>query len=302
MPSLFGVNLVLPSHPFLPMRVRTLIVGFLGIHLLATLLAQLGATGLGIPPQDPLLVHVAYCLTFGGVSGWLLLKGQQMGISTAAIWGGWPRHYAWLPLFGLLVAQLLFSAGSTLLWFYGLFHLAPDYLTDLLESPAFVEPPASQMPVLFLAFQMVAIVIVAPIAEEFVFRGWIFQRWADQAGIPVGLLGSSVLFGLLHLNPIGLTVFGLIMTLLYLQTRSLIVPIVAHMFNNALAWTLQHLSSLSPAGSAQSPLTMSAVDWQVGLAYLALATPILVFFMVKQWPSGSSRLPYLQNLDPTLKQ
>jgi membrane protease YdiL (CAAX protease family) len=75
---------------------------------------------------------------------------------------------------------------------------------------------------------------LGPCTEEIFFRGLIFRRLLRHARPLPAALCSSVLFGLVHFDLVGATLFGLAMVVLYVQTRSLWVPIAAHVLNNLL--------------------------------------------------------------------
>jgi len=80
-------------------------------------------------------------------------------------------------------------------------------------------------------------VILAPVAEEFVFRGLLYST-AKRFGWPrLGCVGVSFLFALIHLNaPTFLPLFALALALtwLYEKTEGLLAPILAHsLFNLA---------------------------------------------------------------------
>jgi membrane protease YdiL (CAAX protease family) len=80
-------------------------------------------------------------------------------------------------------------------------------------------------------------VALAPVAEEFVFRGLLFSA-AKKLGWPrLGGLGASFLFAAFHLNLptfLPLFAFALALTWLYERTEGLMAPIAAHsLFNTA---------------------------------------------------------------------
>ena len=80
-------------------------------------------------------------------------------------------------------------------------------------------------------------VVIAPVAEEFIFRG-ILYPFIKQLGWPrLAWLGVSFLFALIHVNAptfLPLFVLALALTWLYERTDRLIAPIVAHgLFNGA---------------------------------------------------------------------
>jgi uncharacterized protein len=79
--------------------------------------------------------------------------------------------------------------------------------------------------------------VVAPIAEETFFRGYVFRAYLTSLG-PLWAYGlSAVIFAVLHLNlPALLPVIliGLILAFMFQRTGSLVSPVVAHGLNNAL--------------------------------------------------------------------
>ncbi len=80
-------------------------------------------------------------------------------------------------------------------------------------------------------------VVIAPIAEEFIFRGLLYST-AKKLGWPKwGAVGASFLFALIHFSApifLPLFVFALALTWLYERTEGLLAPIFAHaLFNGA---------------------------------------------------------------------
>lgn len=82
--------------------------------------------------------------------------------------------------------------------------------------------------------------LIAPIAEEIVFRGLIFgylRRW----GTPAAVLISTALFAAIHLGPsipITQIVGGAVFAMAYQAGKSLMTPIVIHMLGNLAIFTL----------------------------------------------------------------
>lgn len=83
---------------------------------------------------------------------------------------------------------------------------------------------------------LIALVIVAPVTEELLFRGWLLQDLKEQYGTVPALLWSSLLFGLVHGASAALyaTIGGLVLGAVALRTRSTLGSIAMHAGVNAL--------------------------------------------------------------------
>lgn len=82
-----------------------------------------------------------------------------------------------------------------------------------------------------------ALVLVAPLTEELLFRGWLLQDLKDQYGRRKALLWSSLLFGLVHLELSAIlyaTLGGLVLGAVALRTKSTLASIAMHAGVNAL--------------------------------------------------------------------
>ena len=80
-------------------------------------------------------------------------------------------------------------------------------------------------------------VVLAPVAEEFIFRGMLFP-YVQRLGWPkLAWFGVSFLFALIHMNAptfVSLFMLAMVLTWLYEKTGNLLAPIAAHsLFNTA---------------------------------------------------------------------
>ena len=104
---------------------------------------------------------------------------------------------------------------------------------------------------------VLAIVLVAPVAEEIFFRGVVLNAWLREYGPRVAIIGSAALFAVIHADPSTLTTLagsvinvvpifglGLALALVYLRTRSLLAPIALHATFNGLSVTIALLVRL----------------------------------------------------------
>ena len=143
----------------------------------------------------------------------------------------------------------------------------------------------------------ILIVTLVPIYEEFLFRGLLLHRWSQKWGLRRGMVFSSLAFGVLHFDLIGAFVFGYVMCILYLKTQTLLVPIVAHVINNAVAGTPELIDAVSGMSVSGDALTLADLrsGWFFGVACLFLATFWLTIYLKKNRVSDTSTLPYSAN-------
>ena len=99
------------------------------------------------------------------------------------------------------------------------------------------EPQAAEqaLAVIDPILAVVAIVILAPIAEEVFFRGVIFNAFLREGGRRWAFLGSSALFAVIHLSlvaAIPIFLLGLALAWVYDRTNNLLAPIAMHMVVN----------------------------------------------------------------------
>lgn len=83
---------------------------------------------------------------------------------------------------------------------------------------------------------IITAVIMAPIFEEIIFRG-IIQKGLINKGVKPwkAIVFASIIFGLVHANPwqfVGAVLLGCVLGLVYFKTKSLLLPMLLHGFNN----------------------------------------------------------------------
>lgn len=155
------------------------------------------------------------------------------------------QPFSWSVGIGMLVLLLMFMIGSQAL----------TYLLN--ESPlVFVDPLYQSVSSVWLL--IFAMVIVAPIYEELIFRGLLWSAIAEQfsnvanaehRGAIVASLVTSVIFAVIHLQygiyEIGtIVVLALIFCYARIKSGSLLLPMLLHIINNGAAMA-QYLAEIS---------------------------------------------------------
>ena len=150
---------------------------------------------------------------------------QELGIQRLLSWSD--IGVALLAFIPYLILASVFAGVATM--------LLPGY--DVTQSQDVGFSQLSNRFELLLAF--VALVVAAPIIEEVIFRGFLFSRLKKHLGVIVGIIGTSLVFAVLHMQlNVGVDVFALsiVLCLLRIVTGSIWAGVILHMTKNALAF------------------------------------------------------------------
>jgi len=91
---------------------------------------------------------------------------------------------------------------------------------------------------------MIALVLIAPVAEEIIMRGWLYGKLRQRLKVPLAMLLVSLLFGFLHGQwNVGVGVFVLSLVLCGLReiTGTIWSGILLHMLTNGIAFYLLYI-------------------------------------------------------------
>jgi len=99
-----------------------------------------------------------------------------------------------------------------------------------------------------LAFGIISACLVAPVAEEILYRGVLFRSLANRTGVWAAAALSAVIFSAVHFYDLhgflSVATFGFAAALLYAATGSLMSAILLHVLHNVLikipAWIFYH--------------------------------------------------------------
>jgi membrane protease YdiL (CAAX protease family) len=136
----------------------------------------------------------------------------------------------------LSIPLIAISLVGMYLLYLPLSYSFPEFVTWwFLEEPSMIWWSADIYSITASIINAILIIIMAPILEELIFRGFLLNRWQAKYGTVKAIIFSSLIFGLLHVEILGGVIFGALLCLIYLKTNSLIGPIIVHMANNAIA-------------------------------------------------------------------
>ncbi len=232
------------------------------------------------------------------ISCWIFLNKLKFDRqSLKLIWGKFNlKKKMWLLVLIVICAETVLSTGIYELTAFFSSLVSQDFVKLAIAEANYNLTYSGDnlfLKILFWLFLFTVLILVAPITEEFIFRGVILHRWSEKWGVIPGILMSSILFGLIHGNIffIGITVSGIITALLYIRTRSLTVAIVHHAWHN-LIFLIGHFTATNlPIITNPQEITISYL-WY-GIFNLVLAIPALIYFL--KIPKNIRELPYFVN-------
>ncbi|MED0968758.1 type II CAAX endopeptidase family protein [Bacillus paramycoides] len=182
-----------------------------------------------------------------------------------------------MPVVMLLVFQLgCLMALAVIIWSFSSVELATASVAKTKETGD----------VLQLWIRCIVVAFIAPIAEEILFRGYLLRKLHLKFSMKTSVIISSIIFGILHLQAtFSAILFGIVMCLLYIKSRSLILPIIVHMISNILLVIKDVIIISNPSESASTstnPLSITS-GIVVTLFFLGIALLWIIPFLKRNW-------------------
>src|SRR3954467_12243109 len=134
---------------------------------------------------------------------------------------------------------LAYAAAAFFAFF--LFLIAWQQVLDISQQDDLAQELGARDSTVNLVFVAVLVCLIAPIAEELFFRGFMFGALRRPIGWVGAAVVTGVVFGLIHAGGtdavflVPLAVLGFLLCWLYRRTGSLLPGMAVHAFNNALA-------------------------------------------------------------------
>ena len=239
-----------------------------GVFVLSVLVGSLVAGVLmaskGVTTLTPDITFIFYLIQMMPTIAFVVWRRHRAGLDVGIHLGIGRIHFPMI-LWGVVV---LLASGVVI-----------EPLLELFPSAPY---EAVQQTIGLGGWAIMSTVVAAPILEEVLFRGVIFESCRERLGTGGAVLLSALLFGLIHGIPVQIVnafVVGLILGYIYLRTRSLMSVIVLHAINNGLAYI--SMAFFDDGGNVTLGELIS-VRWLYWVVY-GLSAAIFLFAMVRLW-------------------
>lgn len=228
---------------------------------------------------------------------WLIIfRLKRCRIETRQIVGSLKlKQLPWIILLIVFYGEKTLATGVNYLEYYFANLISPDLVettVNNLTQGSSYNSEGILLQFLHYLLLMVVLTIVAPITEEFIFRGVFLHRWAVKWGVMWSIILSSLLFGAIHWDIFWFSraASSIFIALFYIQ-RNLLVPIILHALNNGLVFIDLLFHHFNPAVTESLNITSQYI-WY-GILNILLAVPVFIYFL--KVPQSRQELPYFAN-------
>lgn len=239
-----------------------------------------------------LLVYAAACLLMNySVSGYLYLAGMirlslilpgivsivfPLYLLTRRAASGFAREFLLRPPPLGATAVVLAASAACILpieAFSGIFERMRPPDADYTSFILTIKPKGA----FSFALTAIGLAVVAPVAEELLFRGFVQRIFERNMGAPLAVTLAGALFALAHFNAQilpGVLALGILYGALFHLTRSLWHPIIAHAVFNFVSFLRVHLATDEEivAGRMETP--------HVAWAFASLAVLVAALWLL----------------------
>jgi len=135
----------------------------------------------------------------------------------------------------------------------------------------------------YIIVSIIIVGIIPAFAEEMTFRGVILSGFKDNYSLKKAVIVSALLFGIVHMNPwqfVTAFIFGMTAGWVCLKTKSLLLCIYMHLFNNMTSVIFNRLEDVIPIKGFNTTSSEYAFQplWFDVIGIILAGIGILIFF------------------------
>ncbi|MBA4187089.1 MAG: hypothetical protein C0467_03640 [Planctomycetaceae bacterium] len=203
------------------------------------------------PPRPPVPTELGQAIAYGMLAAQVGSLGLILLVVPRAVGPGWKRQLGVRVPAGLHVFLVILVLPA--------FMILADGIQELfLRLTGITRPAANEalngtfgtVPGLVT---FLAVAFGPGLVEEFWCRGFLGRGLCARYGMLLGVVSTSFLFGMLHIDPSHVMIaalMGAYLHFVYLATRSIWVPVLLHLMNNGLAVFLALAPALQDAAKS----------------------------------------------------
>lgn len=246
--------------------------------------------------KDPFIYLILGIFIYFFTCAWIWRKLETLETNPRRLIGKIPQKTQWRSLVVLVICRIIFGIGSALL----------IYNAIALINPLFAEAKLSEIfkvseskIIQSWLYSTLRIILVVPsiILGQFYIEGFLLHRWSTKWGVKQALAALCLISAISNFpNILGTTSNILIYSLLYIKTRTLIIPILAQLLEFVILRIYWQLLPMYIFSRNMSLLEGFRSLWWMGAIMVLLSLPYLANFVYKNWKlTTEENLPYFAN-------
>jgi len=201
------------------------------------------------------------------------IKSRNIVIDTCQ---NFVENFKWKEILKISIVLALCIRGISLISLYTIDQIRPELLVELPNGVS-----TSAVSTIFLRINAS---FIAPIVEELIFRGVILNRLAPKWGLTVGIIISSVVFGLGHFPDCVSTFFcGIFLCVFYIEKQNILFPIVIHLINNLSNTIIICLLFILGSDISDDAITSDSSDLIVGIVLVIPTMLYIIKYLKQNW-------------------
>lgn len=213
---------------------------------------------------------------------WFLYDFHKKGYSLRDEFKAMRNKIELKDFFSILLFNILIGLFSVYAIIFAVVHFLPaDQLDNMTKSNGLTGVTTLTGSVI----GGIVAVFLAPLAEEFIFRGFLFTKFQTKLSVWVSMIISSILFGAIHFSISSITtfLFGLSLCIVFYKTKNLAIPILLHVLNNAIVSITSIYSKMFVSSSSEdiSLHKISQQFYEIALPCLVVSLA-LAYFLIKK--------------------
>lgn len=189
-------------------------------------------------------------------------------------------------IIGTACALVAVSYATVYILYFPLSYVTPDLVTSRLLDPRrsllWLDGDHYQLANIL---SLVAVIALAPVVEEFFFRGLLLRTWLAKWGARPAIIVSSLIFGALHADILGGFVVSIVLSLSYMWTGRLAVPIMIHMTINLLGMLVMGGDLILVEPHSHSIAEFQS-QWWIGVLGFVIGVPALIWILQNSRPAA----------------
>ncbi|KNF08257.1 putative metal-dependent membrane protease [Gottschalkia purinilytica] len=216
---------------------------------------------------------------------WICSKIIKNKVKLMPLIKNFKSNLKWKEIITILSSNMILSMGFSFVILYLVFLLAPNSIEGLLNDQSFYDEKSLSS----IMFASISGTFIAPIIEEFMFRGVMLNRLSIRWSVASSIIASSILFGILHnsLGAIGAIVFGIMVSLIYLKYKNILIVMFIHFLNNLIVFSFEIITYFMKDQSRSADIT-NPEEFKslgiMGIAIILISGFFTIRYIIKNWP------------------